>query len=1275
YSIRVRTSDVGGLSFEKVFRISVNDLPEQPGTTPPQDLLLSSNRIDENRPVGTVVGNFSTIDPDIGDTHTYTLVAGEGSTDNNAFTIVGNQLRLNRIPDFETKPTYSIRVRTSDVGGLSFEKTFTVFVNDLRERPGDTAPTDLLLSRTTVNENVPIGSLVGTLSTVDADQDDRFTYSLVPGFGDNAAFTIVDNELRTNAPVDFETKSSYTVQITTTDVGGRSFTKTLTIGVINLDDPPIVTPSAGALSYVEQAGAVPIDGGIRVSDVDSPNLTGATVRLLDYVAGQDRLSFTPQAGITGNFDAANGLLTFSGVAPIASYQTLLRSVAYTNTSNNPTPASRTVQFSVRDATTTSNLATRSIQIRAIDSPPVVTTSAGGVSYLENAGEVIVDAGIRLSDEDSLDLTGATVRIGGHRPNQDRLSFTPQSGITGSFEADTGVLTLTGTASLASYQAALRSVTYANTSNSPNTAPRTIQFSVRDRTTESNVATRSIQITAVNTAPTVTLARGPLIYTENAAAVALDSQLTLTDPDSLNLAGATVQLVGYVAGQDSLSFTPQSGIRGGFDAKTGVLNFSGIAPIGSYQALLRSVTYRNSSDNPNVGNRTLQVSVRDAAASSNPVTRPLRVISVNDPPTLKLSRQTIAFTGGRPIVLDPQLQLSDLDHTMLSGATLTLRGFVAGEDTLLMNDQNGITSRFDPGTGVLTLTGTASVANYQTALRSVRYLNSSTTPTTTSRTVEWRVRDGVDASASVRLTLQFDATFLLPTLDLNGSGVGVDLNRTFVVSGPPVTLVASDARFTNQDYPSLSSARVVISNLLDGANEMLLVDTVGTGISAAYDAIQGVLTLSGRAPLPSYLQVLRSVRYQNRSDTPDTTTRTILFTLSDGNRTSVPAQATVQIAPINLVNGASNGGQLLETTPATDLITALDGNDTVVSILSNLQQNDIINGGGGSDTFRLLDGSGTARVEVENPMNQIGGILTGNTTITNFEIFDFSGFTGTTVMVGSAASDQLIGGRGNDQIFGKGGNDQLTGNSGNDLLDGGTGDDRMEGGTGDDLYIVDSPNDMVLEVVDAGFDTVQASVNWTLGNHLEALTLTGRARVGVGNALDNEITGNAGDNSLSGEAGDDWLSGEDGNDILNGGSGNDQLFGGSGRDTLLGGDGNDRLVGGDGRDRITGGKGQDSIVLTAARRNSLDVITDFRPIDDTLIISRSGFSPSLRLGRIARSRFVLGNRAQDRMDRFIYNRGTGVLFFDRDGAGGLGAVAIARFTNRPSLTRADIVISN
>ncbi len=114
-----------------------------PGVHVPTDVSISSAIIDENSAANSTIGTMATTDADSGDTFTYALVAGTGSSDNNSFSIVGGSLKANASFDFETKSVYTIRVRTTDSTGLAFEKPLTVFVKNTLETNG--AALDLLV--------------------------------------------------------------------------------------------------------------------------------------------------------------------------------------------------------------------------------------------------------------------------------------------------------------------------------------------------------------------------------------------------------------------------------------------------------------------------------------------------------------------------------------------------------------------------------------------------------------------------------------------------------------------------------------------------------------------------------------------------------------------------------------------------------------------------------------------------------------------------------------------------------------------------------------------------------------------------------------------------------------------------------------------------------------------------------------------------------------------------------------------------------------------------
>ncbi len=230
YEIRVRTTDAAGLYFEKSFVIHV--LQEN---VAPTNLSLSSTVIGENNLIGAAIGNFTTSDPNPGDTFVYSIVAGEGDDDNDAFSISDSTLTANRIFDFESKSTYHVRVRTTDKLGLSFDRAFVISILETAE-----PPIAIGITSSSIAENNLVGAGIGQFSSLDSDLNDSFTYSLVPGGSDNGAFSIVGTTLLANATFDYESKSSYNILVRSTDSAGLYLEQSFVIAISNVNEAPIL---------------------------------------------------------------------------------------------------------------------------------------------------------------------------------------------------------------------------------------------------------------------------------------------------------------------------------------------------------------------------------------------------------------------------------------------------------------------------------------------------------------------------------------------------------------------------------------------------------------------------------------------------------------------------------------------------------------------------------------------------------------------------------------------------------------------------------------------------------------------------------------------------------------------------------------------------------------------------------------------------------------------------------------------------------------------------
>src|SRR5690606_4309218 len=156
-------------------------------------------------------------------------------------------------------------------------------------------PTDVALSASTVDENEPAGTTVGTFSTVDPDTGDSHSYALVNGTGsaDNAAFTITGNELRTSAVFDFEAKDSYSIRVRSADENGLFVEEVFIITVANVNEAPAaLVLSANTVAENEPAGT-PV-GTFTTTDPDDGDAHDYT--LVPGTGGDDNDSFT----INGN---------------------------------------------------------------------------------------------------------------------------------------------------------------------------------------------------------------------------------------------------------------------------------------------------------------------------------------------------------------------------------------------------------------------------------------------------------------------------------------------------------------------------------------------------------------------------------------------------------------------------------------------------------------------------------------------------------------------------------------------------------------------------------------------------------------------------------------------------------------------------------------------------------------------------------------------------------------------------------------------------------------
>ncbi|MEV5407188.1 calcium-binding protein, partial [Streptomyces albidoflavus] len=283
-----------------------------------------------------------------------------------------------------------------------------------------------------------------------------------------------------------------------------------------------------------------------------------------------------------------------------------------------------------------------------------------------------------------------------------------------------------------------------------------------------------------------------------------------------------------------------------------------------------------------------------------------------------------------------------------------------------------------------------------------------------------------------------------------------------------------------------------------------------------------------------------------------------------------------------------------------------GGDDIIQISGTNDARDIIDGGSGSDTIKVLgtkavtlNGFHTVTSSIEKWDGNGKGVV-GSAAADTFDFSNLDVVTNMGIVDAGDGNDTITGSDFADVLRGSRGNDTLNGGAGNDTLAGGAGIDTLNGGDGDDTFLLSGTSDAD-DIINggSGTDKIQVTASVTL-NSFNATASSIEQWAGTGKG----IKGNNGDNVFDFQglttitnmgivdagSGNDTLTGSSFADNLRGGAGNDTISGGQGADTLMcswaagndtlnGGEGNDVLTGGSGIDILNGGDGDDTFLLS------------------------------------------------------------------------------------------------
>ena len=1027
------------------------------------------------------------------------------------------------------------------------------------------------------------GSLTFTVG--DGTADATMTFS-----GTKAAVNTALNGLSFNPTAAFSGAAS--LQIVTSDLGatgtGGTLTDNDTVAITVATVRPVVTATVANLAFAENGSAVALDPGITVTDGDGSDLTGATVSMTtNYVNGQDTLSVATQLGISGSWNAGTGVLTLTGTATAANYQTVMRSIMYSNTADSLVSNNRNVNFVASDATGAGNTSSRQIAVTAVNDGPLNTVPGVQATFMNTAkvfsggnGNSITIADLDASPANmrvQLVSTNGTTTLFGTMPGAltfsvgdgtadatmtfdgtisavntalNGLSFNPTTsflgaaslqivtsdlGNTGSggtltdsdtvtinVAEDLGIFTAhqdigvpPGTAGSASHSAATYTVagsgwdiwdiddhfqflsvpmtgdgrltarvvsqtqtpttsnaakagvmfrqtmavgsihgmmgvtkangsafTYRKTTNaasglsgstvgiaapywvrmtrvgnvvtserSPDGVTWTQQGANETITMGSTIfvglAVSSVDTTKLNTAtfdnvsldlpPVLAASGGTTAHTENVP-VAVDAGITVTDPGSTNMTAGTVTVgSGYQSGHDVLAFTNQLGITGNWVAGTGVLTLTGSTTKANWQTALRSITYNNTSDAPNTGNRTINFVVNDGAFTSNPAAQTVSIAPVNDAPvnsvpgaqTTAMNTAEVFSTGNGNLI-----SITDADA---AGGTMQVQ-LVSTNGTTTLSTLTGLTFSVGDGTADATMTFTGSFGAVNTALSGLSF--NPTTSFTGAASLQIVTADQGNTGSGGTLT---DSDTI--TINVAASGrpvVTATVANLAYTENASATVLDAGITVTDSDSNIAGATISMTTNYVNGQDTLAF--SSQNGITGSWVASTGVLTLSGSATPAFYQTALRTITYVNSSQNPATSNRNVNFVASDAGGASNTSSRQVAVtavndAPVNTVPGA-------QTTVMNTPEVFSSGNGSLISVAdvdAATVQVQLVSTNGATTLFGAMPGSLTFSVgdgTADATMTFTGTIANVNTALNGLS------FNPTTSLTG-AASLQIV----------------------------------------------------------------------------------------------------------------------------------------------------------------------------------------------------------------------------------------------------------------------------
>jgi len=747
----------------------------------------------------------------------YTRIYGKLSSSTNDYTLGGHTpgVEMPYLLPTTNNSTYQGYLSTWSSKGMPFAPP--VATTSTGTATGKTTAT----LNGTFNSNVISGTSIGGTYS--------FEYGLSTSYTNtSSAFAITGTSVSSNKAIGVSGLScgkTYHFRAKATNGGGTGY------GSDNSFSTTACTPPA-------------ITGTFTVNMSEDDNPTAFAAPSLSVTAGE--------AGTKNWARSAQGSLGSATVSGSGSSPT----ISYTVNAN----ANGTDFFTVRVTNATTGLFDDQIitvNIAAINDKPVVSGFTAAPAFIEQTPQ-FVDTSITIGDVDASSLNQATVEITNVKAFD---SLVCPSGLPVGVSCTPGsTLTISGSDTWANYQTYIGGVKFNNTSDTPDTTTRLIRLIVRDTGTgtpanqSSDPVTLSMSVTAVNDPPTAVSDSAPLLSVGEGGLLdtsgIFDLRTNDSDPETVNTSLTATQSLGTCSGTG-----PANATGGGFTLRAN----------GSF-------SYQH--DSSNTTSDSFTYCVYDGDKTSGLATVSIIITAVNDLPIVTNFGGTTPFTEQTPVVVDGSINISDSDISpQVQLAQMRITNDKAGDSLACTNVPLNTITSCTYSANLLTISGLASLTDYETVLQAVQFNNTEDQPDQTIRNVSLTVLDDLGGSSvlvnkSITITRVNDA----PTAVDDGSSVSgfVTLAEGAIVDTQGVV----DLRSNDSDPETAKTALITTQSA----------SCVGGAGSPPANAAAFTLRTDG------------SFTYDHNSS--NTTTDSFTYCVSDGSLFSTLKTVYIDITPVN-----------------------------------------------------------------------------------------------------------------------------------------------------------------------------------------------------------------------------------------------------------------------------------------------------------------------------------------------------------------------------------------